>query len=157
MHNLNCREYTNVLQTKWSLYYYRCFRFGLELYVSYMYDSWAAALNKYDNWVPNKPYFPGFKWPLEVYQAYSIQIRSGRTGCGCGVCLGVVMYKMLAFLPTQPYSKPHILKTCELCPKHALQTLPNTPFCTYMYFKSQNYDHLKATVTLSRRTVVLLN
>ena len=83
-------------------------------------------------------------WSLPGLQ--HMQIKSCATGCGRYIYtwvyqeVGVAMYKMYASLfHNYLYShspRPHILETCMLLlarynPKYTLQTLRDTPFCTY--------------------------
>ena len=84
-------------------------------------------------------------WPPEVYQAYSTQIRSGRTGCRYDVYLGLsgsgggnVQHVCFFYSCLHNHiPRCHVWKVCELHvhiwpvsynPKYTLQTLHNTPF-----------------------------
>ena len=80
----------NDLHTRWSLYYWSC-SFS---WVRIVCDRATTG----ELWPPNTPHrhFPRCHfvnilsitwklWPVEIYQACSIQIRTSETKCGCGV------------------------------------------------------------------------
>ena len=96
----------NALHIKLLLYYRRCSFFALELRVSYY--RWAMALNMHHslfltcNFV-HVSIITQTLWPLEVFQAFRGQIKSGRPQIRCGLHVGVerkvgvAKYKFLLF------------------------------------------------------------
>ena len=116
----------NVRHTKQPLYYWRCSSSGSK--VGVRYDWQPTPPNTYHGHflIHNYAHIltTALKlWPPEIYQTCSMQLRSGRTGCGCGeffisVCqeMCVAMYKMFAFsvLSRQPNLQMPYFKTCSL-------------------------------------------
>ena len=91
---MNCPTYTCI---KHLLYYSRCSFSGLELHVHY--DWWVIALALHCGFFPIRRFVHRSThissitqklWPPEVYQDWSMLIRSGTTGCRCDACAGVL-------------------------------------------------------------------